>query len=64
MSPFKILELEVLSFYLGGMPAGGCGDRNSTGWRTLESRRNSIKMFSREKRERGRGELLGARPIS
>lgn len=64
MFPFKILELEVLSFYLGGMPAGGSGDRNSTGWRTLESRRNSIKMFSREKRERGRGGLLGAQPIS
>lgn len=27
---FKILELEVLSFYLSGMPAGGSGTRDST----------------------------------
>lgn len=27
---FKILELEALSFYLSGMPAGGSGTRDST----------------------------------
>lgn len=47
---FKILELEVLSFYLSGMPAGGSGTRDSTDglWG------NSIKMFSTG-RQKGRG---------
>lgn len=61
---FNILELEVLSFYLSGMPAGGSGARDSTDglWR-LGGIQSKCSVQEDRRAEEGGG-FLGSAPRS